>query len=119
MRLGISCLSLALTFATAFSVCSYAQDAISTGSITGTAHDPSGKAVADAEVTAVNEATGERVTSSTNGSGTFYLPPMKIGQYYISFSVADFKTVEVEGVDVGVGHNSGAKVCSWQRQPAV
>ena len=110
MRLSTIRLSLALTFAAACSACSYAQNAISTGSITGTAHDPSGRAVAHAEVTAVNEATGERVTSSTNDSGTFYLPAMEIGEYDISFSAAGFKTEEVKGVDVGVGHTSEANV---------
>jgi hypothetical protein len=108
MRLSTSYLYLVLTFAAAPSVCCYAQNAISTGSITGTLHDPSGQAVTHAEITAVDEATGERVTSSTNDSGTFYLPAMKIGLYDISFSATGFKTAEVKGVNVGVGHTSEA-----------
>ena len=55
--------------------------------------------VADAEVSAVNEATGKNwlaTIPSTNGSGSFYLPSLKMVQNYISFSVADFKTVEAQ-----------------------
>ena len=59
----------------ALSLFSHAQNAVSTGSMTGVVRDPSGNVVVNAAVVAVNEATGERVTSTTNGSGTFSFPP--------------------------------------------
>ena len=86
----------------------YAQNAVSTGSITGTVHDPSGQVVANANVIAVNEATGERVTSASNASGTFSFPALKIGLYDVTFSSTGFKSSEIRALDVGVGRTAEA-----------
>jgi hypothetical protein len=86
----------------------YAQNAVSTGSLTGTVHDPAGHVVAGAAVTAVDEATGERVTSTTNDVGIFNLPALKIGVYDVSFAAPGFKTQEIKGLTVGVGHQTDA-----------
>ena len=86
----------------------YAQNAVSTGSITGTIHDPSGQVIANANVTAVNEATGERMTSASNASGTFSFPALKIGLYDVTFSSTGFKSSEIRALNVGVGRTAEA-----------
>ena len=97
----------------ALGVCSgfygYAQNAVSTGSMSGVVHDPSGQVVVHASVIAVNDATGERVTSSSNDAGVFNFPVMKIGVYDVSFSSAGFKTAQIKGLVVGVGHTTDAE----------
>jgi hypothetical protein len=81
----------------------------STGSMTGTVHDPSGKVVANASITATDEATGERVASSTNDVGIFSFPSLKAGTYDVSVASAGFKTVKLLGLVVGVGHTTDAE----------
>ncbi len=87
----------------------YAQNAVSTGSLTGTVHDPSGGLVTHATVTVVNEATGERVTSTSNDAGIFSFPALKIGTYDVSVSSSGFKTSKTDGVVIGVGHTTDAE----------
>ncbi len=68
MRVATFLLTIPMAVGACCSVCSFAQNAISTGSITGTVHDSSGDAVVHATVLVVNEASGERLTSLTNDS---------------------------------------------------
>jgi len=72
-------------------------------------HDPNGGVVTHAAVTAVNEATGERVTSTSNDAGIFSFPALKIGIYDVSVSSSGFKTVKIDGLVVGVGHTTDAE----------
>ncbi|MBB5056337.1 hypothetical protein HDF16_001006 [Granulicella aggregans] len=98
------CVTLALSSSLAF-----AQNAVSTGAMTGTVHDPGGQVVAHAAVTAVNEATGERSTSSSNDVGIFSFPALKIGVYDVSVVSTGFKTVKIAGLVVAVGHTTDAE----------
>ncbi len=97
--LALSCL--------AFTAAS-AQNAVSTGSLSGVVHDPSGQVIPHANVAAVDEATGERLTSETNDSGIYTFPAIKVGLYDVTITVAGFKTDVVRGVTVGVGHTTDA-----------
>jgi len=74
----------------------------------GTVHDPAGHFVTNAAVTAVNEATGERFTSTSNDAGFFSFPELKIGVYDVSVAAPGFKTVKISGLTVGVGHTTDA-----------
>ncbi len=100
----LSCLALGLSGSLAL-----AQNAVSTGAMTGTVHDPGGQVVAHAAVTAVNEATGERSTSSSNDVGIFSFPALKIGVYDVSVVSTGFKTVKIAGLLVAVGHTTDAE----------
>ena len=102
------CQNLCMTLALSSSL-SFAQNAVSTGAMTGTVHDPGGQVVAHAAVTAVNEATGERSTSSSNDSGIFSFPALKIGVYDVSVVSTGFKTVKIVGLVVAVGHTTDAE----------
>jgi len=85
---------------------SIAQNAVSTGSLAGTVYDASGKVVPRATVTAINVATGEHIVSSTNDVGFYAFPAVKVGEYKVDVSAPGFKTAEIHGLEVGVGHTT-------------
>jgi len=58
----------------------------------GTVSDPSGAAVARAQVTVTNTATNEVRTGTTNGEGLYDFPGMRIGTYTLSVTAAGFET---------------------------
>jgi len=87
-----------------------AQNAISTGSISGQVTDTSGGAVAGATVTAASEAAGIKLTTKTNGTGFFSFPSLRVGTYDIRVSQAGFKTAVVSSVLAEVGQNAAVNV---------
>src|SRR5712691_9019305 len=74
------------------------------GVFTGTVTDPSGAAVAGADVTIANVGTGSTVTVKTNGEGAYRVPELAVGTYKFTVSVAGFK----KAVKPAVYLNSGA-----------
>ena len=62
------------------------------GTITGTVTDPSGAAVADAKVTAVNTNTGASHETTTTSEGSYTLPELSAAPYKISVEAPGFKT---------------------------
>ncbi len=100
--------AVALALSLAGTVPTLAQNAVSTGSISGTVYDSTGKVVPKANVTAINLATGERIASSTNQAGFFAFPAVKVGEYKVDVAASGFKTAEIGGLQVGVGHTADA-----------
>jgi len=71
-----------------------AQVSNSTGSISGTVTDPQGAAVADANVTISNKATGTNQTLKTNSDGSFTSGSLPPGNYQILIESPSFKTIQ-------------------------
>jgi hypothetical protein len=71
-------------------------------SIVGTVTDPSGAAVAGAEITITNTNTGTTHTLTSNSVGAYQLPNVEVGTYSISVKNSGFKTFETTGVTVNV-----------------
>jgi hypothetical protein len=69
------------------------------GNVVGTIVDSQGAAVAGADVTATNVATGVVATAKTNGAGEYRFDHLLIGTYRISAKMTGFKTIS-EQVDV-------------------
>ena len=92
------------------SISALAQNAISTGSISGQVTDASGAAMEGATVTAASDATGVKLTAKTNGTGFYSFPSLSVGPYDITVSQAGFKTAIAHGVVVQVGQNVAANV---------
>src|SRR5215470_9251552 len=65
-----------------------------TGDISGTVTDPSGAAVGNATITAVNLGTNEKATATTNDTGFYRIFNLAPGQYRVSVNVAGFKSME-------------------------
>src|ERR1700723_86034 len=71
-----------------------AQVSNSTGSISGTVTDPQGAAVADANVTVSNKATGTNQVLKTNSDGSFTSGSLPPGEYQIRVESSSFRTIQ-------------------------
>ena len=80
-----------------------AQNAVSTGSLSGTVRDPSGAIVPRATISIESQTTGIKQSSTTNDSGLYTFPALPIGAYDITITAPGFKATLLHGVNVGVG----------------
>lgn len=87
----------------------YAQTTISTGSIQGTITDPSGAAVAGANVTVTNDGTGQKLELHSNSDGIYNSGGLIPGNYTVRIESPGFSTVELK-VTVQVGNTAGGNV---------
>ena len=62
------------------------------GAITGTVTDPTGAAVPDATVKALNTATGLEITATTKSNGSYVVPELPAGTYKLTITKDGFKT---------------------------
>jgi Carboxypeptidase regulatory-like domain/TonB-dependent Receptor Plug Domain len=72
------------------------------GTILGTVTDPSGAVVAGATVKVRNVATGLERTTATSADGSYAVPELPIGSYFVTVSLAGFQTAITSDVDVNV-----------------
>jgi len=70
-------------------VCAFAQSV--TSSLLGTAQDPSGSPVPNAEVQLVSQTTGEQLTVKTNTEGLFRFPVVEPDRYRLTIKANGFK----------------------------
>jgi hypothetical protein len=79
-----------LPLAFAVSTFSIAQETITNASVTGRVMDPSGAAVAHANVSALQMTTNQSFTATTDDQGRFRLPYLPVGEYRIHADAAGF-----------------------------
>jgi hypothetical protein len=72
------------------------------GTISGLILDPSGRAIAGAEVQIVNDATGVRYPGATNGEGIYAVPNLPPGPYRMQVTKVGFKTLIKPDVTLNV-----------------
>jgi predicted porin len=84
----------------------HAQTA-STGAITGMVTDPSGRAVANAMVTATNKRTSRARAEKTGADGAYKFSPLPPGDYRLKFTAAGFKTAGIDSVTVNDTERAG------------
>jgi len=65
----------------------------SSATINGIVLDPSGAAIAGAQIVVVNDGTGVQYTTKTNGEGIYVVPNLPPGPYRIQVSNSGFKTI--------------------------
>src|SRR5215471_6065719 len=93
----------------AFVAGSYGQTTVSTGSIQGSITDPTGAAVAAAQVTITGKATGQVIRTTTTSSGTYSSGALIPGDYTVRVEAQGFRalelqmTVQVGGTTTGNG----------------
>ncbi|HEX6042917.1 MAG TPA: carboxypeptidase regulatory-like domain-containing protein [Pyrinomonadaceae bacterium] len=75
------------------------------GNITGTVRDQAGAAVANAEITILEEKTGATRTARTNDDGFYTAPGLPAGVYTISTAPTGFKKTVANGVQLHVSEN--------------
>jgi Carboxypeptidase regulatory-like domain len=78
-----------------------------TGTIRGTITDASGAVVAGADVTVTNEATGVASTIKSSASGGYDAELLPVGTYRITVTLAGFKGLQRDNVDVQLGNITG------------
>ncbi|HZR32801.1 MAG TPA: TonB-dependent receptor [Terriglobales bacterium] len=84
-----------------FAVAGYAQTF--RGAINGTVTDPSGAVVPNANVKAVNNATGVTNAMTTTSNGQFAFQDLPLGSYKVSVSASGFRPIAVDNVIVTAG----------------
>jgi hypothetical protein len=96
---------LRLTVLLAALVLLFAAQAVaqSEATIVGTVTDPSGAAVANANITITNVDTGLSRTINTSGDGQYVVPDLRIGRYTVRAAAAGFKTTEQQNIALQVG----------------
>ena len=72
------------------------------GELTGIVTDPSGAVVSGATVTATNEATGLKLTSTTSASGSYRISNVPVGTYDITVTSSGFAAYSAKGVQVAL-----------------
>ena len=85
----------------------FAQD---TASITGTVTDPSGAAVANAQVGLTSTEHGITRTTTTNGSGDYLFASLPIGSYDLVVSETGFRKYQAKGVILRVAEKTRVNV---------
>jgi hypothetical protein len=90
--------SLALTQSVAF-----AQSQANTGTIEGIVNDPSGRALASAQVTITNLGTNFARELLTDAEGRFRGLLLPLGPYRVTVKAQNFGTLSREGLDLAVG----------------
>ena len=73
-----------------------------TGAIAGSITDPSGASVAEAQVKAINEATGEVRTAASTAAGNYTVALLLPGLYTLEISKTGFKLVQAPHISVVV-----------------
>ena len=63
------------------------------GTISGTVYDSSGKVIAGADITVVNDATRVQSNTKTNNDGVYVLPDLPPGSYRLQVAKLGFKTL--------------------------
>ena len=71
-------------------------------SISGTVTDPSGAAVADADVTATNLGTGAVRSGTSNATGFYTIPSLAPGDYLVNVRKEGFRTTEFKRLPLSV-----------------
>jgi outer membrane receptor protein involved in Fe transport len=73
------------------------------GTLEGSVSDPSGAAVAGAQLTVTNDATGLKFQTTTGSDGLFTFPVLPVGSYTVEVSHAGFSKLTRKDVKLTVG----------------
>ncbi len=101
VMLSLACLVLGFPF----SRTARAQSA-STGALAGSVSDSSGAVVVGAEVTSINEASGETKTVTTQDTGRYTIPLLPPGTYRVQAKKNGFKVSEESGIQINVAETT-------------
>ncbi len=93
-------------FATLFAVLAPLGEAQDTGNIHGSVRDPSGLAVAGADIKATLVSRGLERTTRSGPTGDFLLPLMPVGTYTVEVRAAGFKGFSRTGVMLSAAENA-------------
>ncbi len=72
------------------------------GSLVGTIHDGTGAPIAGASVTVTSTATGNVLKTTTNSSGEYDVPQLRVGTYTVNATAAGFSGAVAQNIGVAV-----------------
>jgi hypothetical protein len=78
--------------------------------ISGVVTDPSGAAIASADVSAKHVDTGTVRDTTTDTAGRYRLPELPVGAYVLTVAKAGFQTVARDGIHLAVGEHAALDV---------
>lgn len=84
-------------------LCARGQNAISAGTLSGRITDQAGAVVPGAKVTATDTGTGAVQTATTNKTGYYSFPILRVGHYSLTVGKPGFKTTQVANVVIQIG----------------
>ncbi len=73
------------------------------GSLVGTIHDSTGAAIPGAAIDVVNTATGIHSSATSNASGDYVVPSLRVGVYKITASSSGFAVAVADNITISVG----------------
>jgi hypothetical protein len=79
---------------------------IITGSVSGTAVDPSGAVLPNANIVLTDDARGTSITSKAQADGNFAFRAVPIGTYTLTIAADGFQQLKVSGLIVSAGNDS-------------
>ena len=87
-----------------------AQNSVSTGVINGQVVDPSGAAIAGADVLIINSSNGYKQVRASSDDGLFSFSGVPVGAYALDASATGFRGVHVTNVNATVGQTTAITV---------
>jgi len=81
------------------------------GAITGVVQDDQGAVIQGAKVTLTATDTGFALERTANGSGVFVFSPVKIGNYKLTASEANFQTTVQENLHLDIQQRLNVTLC--------
>ncbi len=99
---------LLFVFLSLFAGSAIAQNAVSTGALSGIVTDTAGAVVPDAQIELTNLDTGIRQPNKTNSTGLFSFPTVPVGNYSLRITAAGFKTALISPLVVSIGSTTPA-----------
>ncbi len=107
-RSGFLTVIAVLTVALLASVAAFGQ--ATSGDVVGTVYDKTGAVVANANVTATNEATGVKSTATANTHGEYHFINLIPGNYTLTASSANFNTTSISHFAVELNKTSTGNI---------
>jgi len=104
LAISVTFLMLSVLLAPLFSRPVVAQT--TTGALKGVVTDDKGGVIADADVSAKNDATGIEIKSKSNGDGLYGFPRLQPGVYTITVQKQGFKKQEFQQVNITIGQDT-------------
>jgi hypothetical protein len=86
----------------------------SSGSLSGTVHDPQGNAVAGAKVTAESGGGAVQKETTTNNEGLFVFPSLQAGTYTVTIEASGFKKAVKSGMVLNVADKQSTGIIALE-----
>src|ERR1051326_2704088 len=83
---------------------------MTSGDLVGTVVDNTGALVPNVSITATNQATNVKTTTTTNASGEYRFTNLPVGSYTLSASAQGFSTTGVKDVQVVLNQTNTQKI---------